>query len=299
VEDAYHRSLTQIVSDAIGPASAITQIGRGLEHVAWLAETSQGPWVLRVRSARDRAAVRALDAASEVALMAHLRRHGVPWVPEARTIGLESEIVAVRQVPGEPLQDLLATHKVEAAAIVEYGTQLGGVLSTLASISVPECGVPKDEANASEWLDGVAAATAVVTPMLTRSRRGAVDELMRAVPPPACEESHRVLAHNDLGAEHVFIDPVTGHITGIIDWSDAAIADPAGDLGRIWRDLGFAAFQHARDGFDPSGQLREALTERARWFARCLAVENLAFAAEHRSDLVTLELRNLTRVFET
>jgi aminoglycoside phosphotransferase (APT) family kinase protein len=108
-----------------------------------------------------------------------------------------------------------------------------------------------------------------------------------------------VLAHNDLGAEHVFVDPITTRITGIIDWSDAAITDPACDLGRIWRDLGFAAFQCARDGFDPSGRQREALTNRARWFARCLAVENLAFAVVHRSDLVTLELRNLTRVFET
>ena len=95
------------------------------------------------------------------------------------------------------------------------------------------------------------------------------------------------------------VDPVTGRITGIIDWSDVAITDPASDLGRIWRDLGVLAFQRARDRFDSSGHRREALTERALWFARCLAVENLAFAVEHRSDLVTLELRNLTRVFET
>ncbi len=85
--------LKQIVSDAIGPASTITQIGRGSEHVAWLAETSDGPWVLRVRSARDHAGVGTLNAASEVALVAQLRRHGVPSVPEARTIGPESEIV--------------------------------------------------------------------------------------------------------------------------------------------------------------------------------------------------------------
>jgi hypothetical protein len=80
--DPYYPFLTEIVSDAIGPASTIRRIGRGTEHMAWLAETSQGPWVLRIRSARDRADVHRLDAAREVALMAHLRRHGVPWVPE-------------------------------------------------------------------------------------------------------------------------------------------------------------------------------------------------------------------------
>ena len=34
--------LMQIVSEAIGPASTITPIGRGTEHIAWLAETDAG-----------------------------------------------------------------------------------------------------------------------------------------------------------------------------------------------------------------------------------------------------------------
>ena len=46
------------------------------------------------------------------------------------------------------------------------------------------------------------------------------------------------LAHNDLGAEHVLVDPATLAVTGIIDWSDAARADPAAEVGRLLRDLG-------------------------------------------------------------
>jgi aminoglycoside phosphotransferase (APT) family kinase protein len=44
--------------------------------------------------------------------------------------------------------------------------------------------------------------------------------------------------HNDLGIEHVLVEPQTMAITGVIDWSDAAVADPARDLGLILRDLG-------------------------------------------------------------
>ena len=42
--------------------------------------------------------------------------------------------------------------------------------------------------------------------------------------------------HGDLGAEHVFVDG--DRITGVIDWGDAAIGDPAIDHGRLLRDFG-------------------------------------------------------------
>jgi aminoglycoside phosphotransferase (APT) family kinase protein len=49
------------------------------------------------------------------------------------------------------------------------------------------------------------------------------------------------LAHNDFGIEHILVDPAMRRITGIIDWGDAAIADPAYDFGKLYRDLGLAA----------------------------------------------------------
>ena len=50
-----------------------------------------------------------------------------------------------------------------------------------------------------------------------------------------------VFSHSDLGIEHILIDPRTGTVTGIIDWSDAAMVDPAYDVGLLYRDLGPAA----------------------------------------------------------
>ena len=71
--------------------------------------------------------------------------------------------------------------------------------------------------------------------------------------------------HGDLGAEHVFVDD--GRITGVIDWGDAAIGDPDLDLGRLMRDFGSIA------------------GERARLYAVCTALEDLAFGVEpYRSN---------------
>ena len=47
-----------------------------------------------------------------------------------------------------------------------------------------------------------------------------------------------VFSHNDLGIEHVLVDPVTLEVTGVIDFSDAAMVDPAYDFGLVLRDLG-------------------------------------------------------------
>jgi aminoglycoside phosphotransferase (APT) family kinase protein len=44
------------------------------------------------------------------------------------------------------------------------------------------------------------------------------------------ERAELVLSHNDLGIEHVLVDPATLEVTGVVDWSDAAIVDPGARL---------------------------------------------------------------------
>lgn len=43
-----------------------------------------------------------------------------------------------------------------------------------------------------------------------------------------------VLAHNDLWYKHIYHDPSTGRLTGIIDWGDIEITDPAKDFYGFW-----------------------------------------------------------------
>jgi aminoglycoside 2''-phosphotransferase len=47
-----------------------------------------------------------------------------------------------------------------------------------------------------------------------------------------------VLIHRDLGNEHVLHDPATGALTGVIDWGDVSIGDPAQDFVGFYHSLG-------------------------------------------------------------
>jgi aminoglycoside phosphotransferase (APT) family kinase protein len=47
--------------------------------------------------------------------------------------------------------------------------------------------------------------------------------------PPEYQGPNRFI-HNDLGREHVLIDPATGKASGIIDFADAELGDPSRDL---------------------------------------------------------------------
>ena len=64
-----------------------------------------------------------------------------------------------------------------------------------------------------------------------------------------------------------------GRITGVIDWSDAAIGDPALDHGRLLRDFGGRA------------------DTRAHLYAICTAIEDLAYPDDRyrRNALAALE----------
>ena len=88
-----------------------------------------------------------------------------------------------------------------------------------------------------------------------------------------------VFSHNDLGIEHVLVEPRTGAVTGIIDWSDAAMVDPAYDVGLLYRDLGPVALAAILRSGVESGDA--GMRERAVFYARCSVLEDLAFGHDN------------------
>jgi len=64
------------------------------------------------------------------------------------------------------------------------------------------------------------------------------------------------LVHCDLGCEHIFCDPERGMLTGVIDWGDATIGDPALDFvglllgyGREFTEQVLSRYQGEEDSF--------------------------------------------------
>ena len=53
-----------------------------------------------------------------------------------------------------------------------------------------------------------------------------------------------VLIHCDLACEHIFCDPVRGVLTGVIDWGDVTIGDPALDFVGLHNGRGREFTEH-------------------------------------------------------
>jgi aminoglycoside phosphotransferase (APT) family kinase protein len=94
------------------------------------------------------------------------------------------------------------------------------------------------------------------------------------VPPPPMT-GPRCVIHNDLGPDHVLVDPDTGRLTGIVDFSDLMVGDPRIDfVGLVgWGGYGFV--REVIRGYPLP--LDEHFEDRLAWAARVL---NLIWLAE-------------------
>jgi aminoglycoside phosphotransferase (APT) family kinase protein len=89
---------------------------------------------------------------------------------------------------------------------------------------------------------------------------------------------------------------VTAAVTGILDWTDAALVDPAYDFGLLQRDLGRPALDAALANY-PAHQ-RGGIVERAEFYAQCSVLEDLAWGdAAGREPYVRKGLDALDRLF--
>lgn len=90
-----------------------------------------------------------------------------------------------------------------------------------------------------------------------------------------------VLCHNDLSVDHILVDPSTWRATAIIDWTDAAITDPAYDFALIYRDLGPEALDAALGSYTSKENDGNEMRERAIFVARCKVFEDLNYGMTH------------------
>jgi aminoglycoside phosphotransferase (APT) family kinase protein len=157
---------------------------------------------------------------------------------------------------------------------------LGELLTAMHAVPVDRWTdlVDTDDRPPAAWRRDAAQTYIRVAGQVPAMHRRLVETFLDAPPP-----HHRyipVFSHNDLGIEHVLIDPVAWTVTGIIDWSDAAIVDPASDFGLLYRDLGPAALDAAIGRYRTDANDIAALSERAVFYARCKVFEDLAYGIE-------------------
>lgn len=132
---------------------------------------------------------------------------------------------------------------------------------------------------------------------------GALDDI-RTLDIGRCLETHggcpnhaRVLLHGDLKGEHLFTTS-DGHLSGVIDWTDACIGSPSIDIEGIAISVG--ASMAARVGLK-AGYVK-SLVEYGIFLARCNTVLRLArrLRGEDDSpiDLLRIQLRRAFQEYE-
>ncbi len=265
----------------------VSPLGRGLDHVA---VRVGGDAVLRVALEADPAA-RAAAVRREAALLRAVAAVAAVAVPVPVRVEPDDGWMLQPLLQGTPL--LHATPAVRARLAPAVGGALGRLIAAVARLDVPD--VHPDATPASEWLDEARGLHDAVADAVPAAHRPAVRAFLDAPPPPDAAAGDAVLCHDDLGIEHVLVDG-GGAVTGVIDWGDAAVTDPAGDLGRIHRDLGPAALDAALAEVAPADPA--AVRVRAVFRARCGAIEDLAFGVgEERPAYVAKTLDALPWLF--
>ena len=201
--------------------------------------------------------------------------------------------LAYRRLPGVPLLELAPSPQQRFAG--DIASRLGAFLSGIHAVPIRELAglVELDAQPPRGWLAGARDEYVAVVDHVPAEYRPTVEAFLTA-PPPA-PSGHNVFSHNDLGIEHVLVDPENGEIGGVIDWSDAAITDPAYDLGPVLRDLGPVALDAALASYT---RVEVGLPERAAFYARCSVLEDLRYGVEEgRQTYAEESLRSLAWLF--
>jgi aminoglycoside phosphotransferase (APT) family kinase protein len=146
------------------------------------------------------------------------------------------------------------------------------------------------------WLEDAQRDYREIVEHLPAAYQHLVEDFLGRTPP--AETLATVFCHNDLGAEHVLVDVDANAVSGIIDWTDAAICDPVRDFALIYRDLGPEVFELMVACYD--GRFHDADRERAVFYARCKLLEDIAYGVRTPSAHPYAEagLAHLAQTFE-
>jgi aminoglycoside phosphotransferase (APT) family kinase protein/8-oxo-dGTP pyrophosphatase MutT (NUDIX family) len=166
------------------------------------------------------------DSAAQLTNETRLMPRLAPLLPLAVPIPvlLEESPLRVRHVlvPGAPAA--------ESTLDAEDGRRLGEFLRCLHRVPVSiyvETGVPHEVIARAELLATLERMLHRVLPLLPDRLHPQGSELLRRI----ALRTPTTLIHGDLGPEHVLSQD--GRVTGVIDWSDARVGDPALDLAWV------------------------------------------------------------------
>jgi len=285
VIDCLSRGLPDVSVTSLEP------LGQGDFCVAFLLN---GVWV--VRKAKHDAAARAL--AREACLLERIGPHLTVAVPRPRVLsteGCDDVLLSIHAlVEGEALtrDRWLGLSSPSRSGLAG---QVGAFLRGLHSIDRGEAGGCGLERLDHEAFFGDLATRAEQMGDLPGTIREMVTSvLQRHSLRDLGWSGEAALLNGDVSPEHVLFDRNEPRVSGVIDWGDAALGDPARDLIFLYEDWGDDFFASALDGYEAGADPRFMARVYLHYFADQLSW-TLEAAEEGRSDDVAVGAAGLGR----
>jgi len=181
-------------------------------------------------------------------------------VPQPRPLEIDGAVVATlhQRVPGKAL-DLDAWYRRHQSRRLMLPRELGKFLRALHDVdvgAVADCGLPALHHHALAHRLRESLASDYPPPQIAVLRDELDDALcalleLEPVPP--------VLLHADVSPEHVLFDPWREQLSGVIDWGDAAIGDPARDFIFLYEDWSRDFLRSALEAYETNRLERRVL----------------------------------------
>ena len=267
---------------------SVAALGEGVDNAA---HDVNGELIVRKSKETDPAR-RGEATRREADLLAAVAAFSTLPVPEVLFADPEAGVLAYRKLHGVPLMD----HP--AAEPARLAPALGRFLGRLHRVPVREVVelVEPDPYPLAAWLRDAERDYREISDQAPAAACRLIEHFLARTPPE--EPRAGTFCHNDLGAEHVLVDAAGSAVTGVIDWTDAAIADPARDLATVYRDLGPENFERVLAHYD-GGAVDDADRERVVFFARCKLLEDVAYGLSTPGAYRYAEagMENLARTF--
>jgi aminoglycoside phosphotransferase (APT) family kinase protein len=181
--------------------------------------------------------------------------------------GSGRSVAGYRKLPGVS-GDL--AEKVDRPQVAQQLGLFLGTLHTYPLNRAEEAGVREESDMVAHWRQKAFEGLKRIVDFEANTHR--LHQYLSSNPPSPFEGTPR-LVHNDLWAEHILINP-SGSVSGIIDWGDAVIGDPAVVFAGLYTWYGERWLKRVLEVYP--GALTSELISRARYLATCLAIHNVA-----------------------
>lgn len=186
-------------------------------------------------------------------------------------------------LPPPPVEDLSPVLAQVLSAIHSFPAEEAMRLGVFVE---PEDSISRQREEACGWLEELRSA-------LPASLFAGVESRLAPDRQPASYGGPARFLHADFSAEHLLVDPATKAVTGLIDWTDASVGDPALDFSYLWVWQGEPLVSAILRDYTPTVDVH--FRERVDFHGLCTALAELKYGIQtgreqnRRAGLLAIE----------